>query len=245
MPLVPLYRPLFDELLAFVAQPPYAAELVPGRLEYLRQTGEVFTEDRSFDLRMQGFLDWFVFDRPLASNGDPPVRIYPTAAGLDEARSTEFRLLGRTVHGLFEVVSQRSQGLTLLNLLTEARYRVPLPGRVEGFDHADFFEGRLVPYQGSYHLSPAFIFHPRDIRSLVLYELERQRHERSLQSVQEVIFTLSRMATKAEHYRNVKIEAIYDFARPPPAVEPASLRFDRASVEKRLGRLPPETQRVA
>jgi hypothetical protein len=245
MPLVPLYRPLYEELLTFIAQPPHAAELAKGRVEYVRQTGEVFVEDRSFDLRMHAFLDWFIFDRPLGTTGEPPVRLYAGEAGLDEDRTTELRLLSRTVHGLFEVRSLRRHGLTVVNLLTDASYRVPLPGRIEGFDLTDFFEGRLVPYQGSYHLSPALIFHPRDIRPLMMEEIHRQRLERTPQRVQDVIFMLSRMATRAEHYRNVKIEAIYDFARPPPAVEPATLKFDRASIEKRLGRAPAETQHVA
>jgi hypothetical protein len=45
------------------------------------------------------------------------------------------------------------------------------------------------------------------------------------------------MANRAEHYRYVKTEDIYDFARPPPKVDAPPLRFDRASIDKRLGRI--------
>jgi hypothetical protein len=238
MALASAYRSLFDELLAFITRPQHAAELLAGRTEYVRQTGEVFDEDRSFDLRMQGFLDWFIFDRPLSPFGEPPARAWPIDAALPEERAAEFRVLSRTVHGLFDVRSIRGQTLRLENLVTAAKYEVPLPVPMEGFDHGDFFEGRLIPHGGSFHLSPALLFHPGLMRGELLREIRRQKRERTPVPPQDLIFMLSRMANRAEHYRNVKIEAIYDFSRPPPKVEPTPLRFDRASIDRRLGRVP-------
>jgi hypothetical protein len=229
-----------DELLGFITQPEQMEELLAGRAEYILQTGETFEEDRSFEARMSSFLDWFVFDRPLKAHSDPPVRIYPLKAGLDEKRMELFRILARTVHGIFELRWVRKSSVAIVDLPTGARYDIPLANPIEGLARGDIFEGRLVPYEGVLHFSPAFIFHPRVIRSLLVEELERQKRENATVPVQELIFMLSRMAARAEHYRYVKLEAIYDFQRPPPKVTGATLKFDRESVTKRLGR-PPKT----
>lgn len=234
------YRGLIEDLLRFVTQPEFQRELLAGRTEYVQQTGEAFDEDRSFDARMQGFLDWFLFDRPLAPFHEPPVRAYPIAAKLDAARAQQFQILSRTVHGLFEVRASRTDAVELLNLLTGAHYKVELAQPYAGLDKGELFEGRLVPYAGRRHLSHAFIFHPREIRGALMKEVKRLHREQASVSVQELIFTLARMANRAEHYRYVKTEDIYDFSRPPPKVDAPPLRFDRESIEKRLGRTIPD-----
>lgn len=245
MSVSPAYQPLMDELLGFVTQPEHEQELVAGRAEYVHHTGEVFDDDRSFDARMASFLDWFVFDRPLAPWGEPPVRVYPAWARLSEPRAAVFRTLARTVHGIFDLRWAHRDTITVVNLPTGARYRVPIPEPMHGFSRGDLFEGRLVPFERRLCFSPAFIFHPREIRAALVEEVRRQHAERVSLKVQELVFMLSRMATRAEHYRNVKIEAIYDFSRPPPKVGSTPLRFDPESVARRLGRLPNAAQTPA
>ena len=253
MAVQPAYQPLMDRLLGFITQPEHGDELRAGRLEYVRHTGEVFEEDRSFDARIASFLDWFVFDRILAPYGETTVRAYPVKAGLDEARAATFRVLSRTVHGFFgELRWSRKGSASLIDLPTGVPIRGSLGGAAgAGLSRGDLFEGRLVPFGGALHFSPAFIFHPRVIKPLVVEELARQKREGTATPVQEIIFTLSRMAIRTEHYRYVRLEAIYDFTRPPPKVGPADLKFDRESVAKRLQKLmskpppvrpmPPET----
>jgi hypothetical protein len=236
MSLLPAFTPLFDRLLDFAIRPEHEAELVRARQDYFSRTGEVFDEDRSFDVRMQAFLDWYVFDRPLAPTGEPPSRAF-LATLADAAERDRFRLLGRTVHGVFEVRKNSKKELAVHNLLTAADYTVPMPGPLAGVQKLDLFEGRLVPFEGRHHFSSAFLFHPPMIKRSLLRELKRQhRHETGV-PVQEIIWTLSRMATRAEHYRNVAIDSIYDFGRPPPKVSAAPMRFDAASVEARRQRL--------
>lgn len=232
----PLYQPSFERLLDFAASPRFEAELQRARTEFFTCTGEVFDEDRSFDVRMQAFLDWFVFDRPLDAFGEPPTRALALDQPLDPVEALRFRILGRTVHGLFRVRRVKDDRVGVANLVTDAEYDVAIPKPLAGVAKDDLFEGRLVPFEGALHFSNAFLFHPRSIRRRLVKEIRRRRRHDPLASVQDLVWTLARMASRAEHYRNVSTDAIYDFSRPPPIVAAAPMRFDRASVEARLGR---------
>ncbi len=232
MSLLPAFTPLFERLVDFAIRPEHALEASRARAEYFTRTGEVFDEDRSFDVRMQAFLDWFVFDRPLAPGAEPPARAFiPTLPDREERR--RFRLLARTVHGLFEVRANTPDFLDVRNLLTDAEYRVPVPGPLAGVQPGDLFEGRLVPFEGRHHFSSAFLFHPSALRRRVVRELRRQKREEPQTGVQEILWTMSRMAIRAEHYRNVALEVVYDFQHPPPKVSATPMRFDPASLEAR------------
>jgi len=234
MSLPPAYTPLFDRVIDFTVTPQNEAEIARARGDYFSWTGEVFDEDRSFDVRMQGFLDWIVFDRPMAATGLPAIRGYAATLPPDEAHA--FQVMSRTVHSLFEVRRNAPGRFEVHSLLTRADYAVHVPAPLVGVSPGDLFEGRLVPFEGRLHFSSAFLFHPSHLKRRILRELRRQ-HREDPQPVQEVVWTLARMANRAEHYRNVATDAIYDFERPPPKVSSPPMRFDAESIAERRARV--------
>jgi hypothetical protein len=234
MSITPPYTPLFDRVLDFAVRAEHEPEVARARGDYFSWTGEVFDEDRSFDVRMQGFLDWLVFDRVMEPYGAPAVRAY--AATLPPAEAQPFRVMSRTVHGLFEVRVNLPGKFEVEDLLTAAEYTVLLPAPMAGVNPGDLFEGRLVPYAGRLHFSTAFLFHPAHLKRKLQREIRRQCREEP-QALQELIWTMARMANRAEHYRNVSIDAIYDFGRPPPKVSSPPMRFDADSIAERRAQL--------
>ncbi len=236
MSLSPPFAPLFERVVDFAVKPQNADDIALARADHFARCGEVFEDDRSFDVRMQAFLDWLVFDRPLKPFDDPPARLF-VATLTDKDERQRFRLLSRTVHGLFEVVENGAESLAVQNLLTAAEYEVPVEGPLAGLHEGDLFEGRLVPFDGRLHFSNAFLFHPPEARRRVLREVDRQRREEAEAGVQNVLWTLARMASRLEHYRNVPLEVVYDFQNPPPVVRTPPMRFDRASLDERRRRL--------
>lgn len=234
MSLLPAYTPLFDRVIDFAVRPEHEEEIAQARSDYFSWTGEVFDEDRSFDVRMQGFLDWIVFDRPMAASGMPAARTF--AATLPHEEAQLFRILSRTVHGLFEVQRNEAGHFDVHDLLTDASYSAFTLAPFVGVEKGDLFEGRLVPYGGRLHFSGAFLFHPRHLKRRVMKELRRQLRDEP-QGVQEIIWTMARMANRSEHYKNVSVDAIYDFGRPPPKVSAPPMRFDAESIAERRARL--------
>lgn len=243
------YLPVFDRVLDFAAGPRFAGELSAARNEYFSRSGEAVEEDRSFDARLQAFLDWYVFDRPLEPFGVTPVRAFAEETGAQGAEAAQLALLAHTVHGLFSLRRHRGGVAEVRDLIIGADYDVSLPEPLPGVDPTDVFEARLVPFEGSLHFSPAFLFHPRRMRRRIIREV-RQRYRARESSVRDLLFALSRMAARAEHYRSVPLDAIYDFDHPPPTVTPVRLRCDPESVSARRGRvvlplpIPPDFERA-
>ncbi len=235
MTIHPSFMPMFDRLLDFSVRAETEADVAAARAEYFAWTGEVFDEDRSFDVRMQAFLDWYVFDRSSPVLGDTPARAM--AASLpDSFERQAFRLMARTVHGLFEIEEIRPTHVRVMNMLTAMPYVVEVPRPLAGVHKGDIFEGRLVPFRGSHQFSMAFIFHPPHLKRRIVREIRRQ-HREAPEPVQEVLWTLARMASRSEHYRNVPVDAVYDFSRPPPKIQGMPMRFDAASIAERRARL--------
>jgi len=225
------YAALFEALLDHTVAHSDAAELSAARAAHAAMSGETFVEDRTYEVRTHAFLDWMVFDRPLDRRQLTPARHFAESRATAPERA-DARGFCRTIHGLFEV---RATGETprLRNHLTGADYRL---GRAEA--HAslrsgELFEGRLVPWHGALHLSPACLFHPAELRRRILRAVRNSTGE----PVQELLWTLARMAARAEHYRNVPLESLYDFDRPPPKATQGPMRFDAASIAERRARL--------
>jgi hypothetical protein len=234
----PAYQPLFDELLTYVSREEFRTELVAGRVEFVQNTGEAFEEDRSFEPRLQAFLDWFIFDRPLRTAGEPPARAYAREDGL-ASDPLVFRQLSRTIHGIFHVDRIDGRLVKVTNEVTGSRHEVTRDMQVWELKKGNLFEGRLVPFNGELHFSSAFLFYPPELRKRIAKEARKTSRRESPFSVQELIFTLARMAARAEHYRNVELDDIFDFERPPPKVPSVRLQFDPESVARRLTSDPP------
>lgn len=213
----PPYFQLFERLLAFATEARFSEELKSARALYVRATGESFEEDASFETRAQAFLDWYVFDRRLGTTEQVPASLFADSPeGAPYAR--ELGLWARTTHGLFTVEGVGRGGrVDVSNVVTGAEYRVQ-----DSFDGAragDFFEARLVPWEGRLVFSPAFLFHPREILGRFRKSLVKARKGRYLAGVQELTWMLARMASRAEHYPRMQRDAVYDFERPPPMLE--------------------------
>jgi hypothetical protein len=100
-----------------------------------------------------------------------------------------------------------------------------------GLAKGDLLEARLLPIEGKLFFSGAFLYHPQEVRKLVLNEVKRLRKvagKGNLPDVESFIATLSRMAFKLERYRNVKVESLYDFR---PEARPAATPVPRARKE--------------
>ena len=66
------YQPYLDQLIAYGSEEPRKADLLEAKGEYFRLTGEVFEDDKIFELRMASFLDYYLYDRVSPLTGKTP-----------------------------------------------------------------------------------------------------------------------------------------------------------------------------
>ncbi len=224
-PLSPLsYQPYLDQLIAFGSQESRKTDLLDAKTEYLRLTGEVFEDDKIFELRMASFLDYYLFDRvsPI-SKVTPAQELYQLrqqSASPEEANA--FRCFTETVHGLFEV-RKLGKGLVRLRELYSAKdFDVTERRHVAGLETGDVLEARLIPFAGHLLFSSAFTFHPRVAVMAIKAEVKRLKKKEPEKPPIEFVWECARRAVKVERYKQISIERIYDFSQTTPWLASAS-----------------------
>jgi hypothetical protein len=227
-------NPSLDRLVEYATAETFKEQVVAARSDFfVRRGGEVFEDDKSMESRLAGFLEWYVFDRPLDGKGIPPAEAFlqDLSASFAGEERQDFLDLTRTIHGLFELRRKpKGERLKVRELCRNVDFEVLERRQMAGLEKGDLFEARLIPHRGELLFSSAFCYHPRPARKAILAEVRRRKvaaaaasgqKKARLARIEEGPFLdlLSSMALKLERYRNVTVEAIYDFdgRRPPPA----------------------------
>jgi hypothetical protein len=222
-----MVQPQIDLLLAYVA--PAVDDIVRAKSEYFSQTGgEVHAEDRCFESRMQAFFNWYLFDRKQGTA--TPVQRFLQEKGAELQGGDKEIVIGftRSRLSLYEYRGRRgfwrkveSGQIRIRDAISNEDFEVAERRQMHGLEIGDFFEARLVPVSGTWHFSTSFTYHPREMRKVILREI-RKRKKKGDVDVRALCWELERMSLHAERFRNVSIEAIYDFdspflaARKPP-----------------------------
>jgi hypothetical protein len=222
----PLIQSLIDQLLSWAAGAIGNEDIVLAKHEYFARTGgEVHEDDRSFEQRMQGFFNWYLFDRRVRTGRG---ELSPAQQFLNErathlsdperdlvAGGTQSRL------SIYEYLGHRSllrrvpPGMVRVrDVITRDDFDVLEQRQMLGLDAGDLFEARLIPVASKWHFSSSFIFHPRDARRPILKELKKRRKALALADPRAFCWEVSRMALQTERFRNVALSAIYNFETP-------------------------------
>lgn len=213
-PLSPLsYQPYLDQLIAFGSAESRKADLLDAKAEYFRLTGEVFEDDKLFELRMASFLDFYLYDRVSPLTGKTPaVEFYEQRlANTPPEESNAFRSFTETVHGLFEV-RKLGKGLVRLRELYSGKdFDVTERRHIAGLETGDILEARLIPFGGHLLFSAAFCYHPRVALKAIKAEVKRRKKKEPQRTPNELVWECARRALNMDRYRQLSVEKIYDF----------------------------------
>jgi hypothetical protein len=197
-------------------------ELVKAKAEYFDRTGgEVHEDDRCYEQRMQAFFNWFLFDRP---QGDStPVERYLRENGASLSGRDKDILMGfkqsrlalyeyRARRGIFS--RPKTGQIRVRDVITRESFDVTERRQMHGLEIGDLFEARLVPVDRTWHFSSSFTYHPREVRENILREIKRRKKSDGKLDAPGFCWELERMALQQERFRNVNVDAIYNFETP-------------------------------
>lgn len=212
-----------ERLLSWATSDARKPDLLAARAEHFARYGEPHEEDRSFEIRVNGMLDHYLYDfRPSGGVGTTLERFLESqGATLSPEEVRAYRDLAANVHGLFEVRRIGDGQVRLRDVFTGTDHDVTERRQVAGLAKGDLLEARLLPFEGALFFSGSFLYHPREARKHILAEVKRLKKavgRGALPDVKAFLATLGQMALKLERYRNVRLESIYDFSGTAPAV---------------------------
>ncbi|MDQ3265726.1 MAG: hypothetical protein M3Y59_19075 [Myxococcota bacterium] len=206
------YQPYLDELIAFGSSADRTPALIAAKAEYFDHTGEVFEDDKAFEMRMASFLDYYLFDRAGADGKTPAQELYDQklqTLGADGAHV--YRGFTETQHGLFEVKKMGTEQLRLRELFSGKDLEVTERRKMAGLEKGDLIEARLVPFGGMLLFSNAFCYHPKAATKAILKEIKRRKKKEPHRTPREMTWDCSKRALKVDRYRQIAVEKLYDF----------------------------------
>ena len=208
-----------DLLLQYFA--PQSDEIVRARDEYYAATGgEVHEEDRCYETRMQAFFNWFLFDWKMGDS--TPVERYLREKGSQLSAQDKDLLLGCTksrlalyeYRGLRGLFTRPKKGqVRVRDAVTGDKFDVTERRQMHGLEIGDLFEARLVPVERTWHFSTSFTYHPCEMNNVIWREIKRRKKARKADA-RQLCFELEKMALQQDRFRNVNIDAIYNFKTP-------------------------------
>lgn len=212
MNLPPPLNTVFDALVQWAMTPERQADVVAARAEYSTLAGEVFDEDRQLELRLAGFLEYYVCDRvaPWVQATPARARYLDALPSTAPAQAAVLRAFTETWHGLFQVVALDEGAVRLLSLSSRSEVLVSERRTLHGLTLGDVLEARLIPFGEMRAFSGAWVWHPHEAGPLILREAERRRVAGLPE--RELLFDCARRSLKADRYRQIAIERIYDFS---------------------------------
>jgi hypothetical protein len=218
---------LHERLLAWATAEPRKERLLQARRQHFGAYGEPHEEDRTYEARLNGMLDFYLYDFRGTGDSSTTIEHFLDAEGeaLEPAEREAYRLLATNVHALFEVRKIRDGTVRLRDVFSGKDHDVTERRQLVGLEKGDVLEARLLPFEGSLFFSGAFLYHPHEVRRSILSEVKRRKKAAGRGGTLDVaglLALLSRMAFKLERYRNVRLESIYDFT--PEAVRLATPR---------------------
>jgi hypothetical protein len=208
---------LHERLLSWASAPPRDQDLLRAKREHFEEYGEPHEEDRSYEVRVNGMLDAYLYEFRLPGATLTTVEQFVDAhaATLPPEDLAAYRALTQSFHGLYEVRKIKDGSVRLRDVFSGKDVDVTERRQVAGLAKEDLLEARLLPFEGSLFFSGAFLYHPREARKAILAEVKRMKKEAGKGGAIDVppfLARLSRMALKMERYRNVRLESIYDFS---------------------------------
>jgi hypothetical protein len=218
-----MIQPQIDALLAWAA--PMRDDLVAAKAEYFAATGgDVHEDDRCYEQRMQGFFNYYLFDRKGGGDGSTPVQRYLRERGATLGGQDKEILMGCTSSrlALYEYRGRRTllrrvpKGqVRVRDAITSKDFDVLERRQLHGLEGGDLFEARLVPVGSTFHFSTSFTYHPREVRRTIVREIKKRRKAGDgVSDSRALSWELEKMALQAERFRNVSIHAIYNFEKP-------------------------------
>jgi hypothetical protein len=215
---------LHDRLLAWGTSEVRKDRLLAARRAHFDAYGEPHEEDRSYEARINGMLDSYLYDFR-GGSGRTTLEEFLEAEGaaLTADDREAYVTLGRNVHALLEVRRISEGKVRVRDVFTGKDHDVTERRQLVGLEKGDLLEARLLPFDGKLFFSGAFLYHPRETRRPIFAEVKRRKKAAGKGGTPDVaglLALLSRMAFKLERYRNVRLESIYDFS--PEAVRLAT-----------------------
>ncbi|MBE9504816.1 MAG: hypothetical protein IME96_11640, partial [Proteobacteria bacterium] len=198
-----MIQELLAELTDYLSQTGREEDLAEAKATYFKESGGLFGDEQSYDMRIANFLEWYIFDRRLG--GSTLIDDFIIAISDDEKRKA-FQELGQGVRSIFEIKKVSKDSISFKDLKDGKKYVALALTGVDGFNKGAIIDARLLPQNNHLYLSSSCLFHHEGSKKFITAMI-KDAYKR--QELTAALTSLANMSLKWEKYRNYKAEDIY------------------------------------
>ena len=208
------YEPLIDRMMQHYTSGRYLNEVQSAKEDFFEKAGAFDEGSVDFELKMAQFVDWYLFTRKMGQTDRVAIEMVLDDSQfvmLPEER-THFLNLRNSRHSLFEFEKLKKDDVYIRDLFTEFKYTIHKSRLTQGFNKEEYFEARLIPFEGEFIFSSSFCFHPSVVSKFIQNEVKRigtLAEEQQALAREETISRLFKMKHKHEQYRHLDVHQIY------------------------------------
>jgi hypothetical protein len=196
-----------DALIQRFGASEHDAEVSEARDGYCERRGRVFEEEEAWENFTQGFLEWYVVERPSQGGALSPAALVAQECEPGE-RKEALRALASSQRCLAIVSKIGKQHLDVEDLVGGAHFRVSEERHLAGVEVGNVVEMRLIGFKGQVHLGRSLLFHPKG----TLEAISDAVHSMLLagKGRGEVIDSIALLRSRALSYQHVSPVRIYN-----------------------------------
>lgn len=203
---------LLEDILVWAEKVHGANVLIQAKEDFFQKYGKIFPEDDFFNVRMQYFTDFFIFDwrikGPTNENSLTPFASYHQDRSTHSEHS---RIFANVRHSLFRVTKLSTDGLQLEDCLTDNKIKVSSRFKNNFFaiKKNDIFQGYLYVLNNMNILSHGVVFHPTVAYKIIKSFLKKAKKSQSLNET-DILHLLARTQLRQKRHPHVNPKLIYN-----------------------------------
>ena len=188
----------------------YFREIYEAKKNYFENVGTVAEDDPDFENRMDLFMGWYLFDRPLNVEQLSPVQLYfrKNMETFPPGEKEIYKSLTETVHSVYELMKERTDGLLLRDVGSGDKLEVEERKMKLGFSKGDIFEARLIPLGKKYAFANGFCFHPKEAFKFIESQMKKVRTDDQAQRT-KLLLKFGQMVLKHQKFPHIDAQYIY------------------------------------
>ena len=187
----------------------FAYEVKQAKHDFFKMTGTAFEDDPFFEERLDLFLEWYLFTRPLKDYDLPPVKqFYKEQEGSLNVEEKEIYVgFTQTLHSIFQLKKIRNDQYFINDLFADKSICAMEPKSFV-LSLNDIFEARLIPFKEKYYFGKGFCFHPPQSRPFILQRIKKIKHL-DVEFKERLLLEFAQMRLKHDRYPHIDLQHIY------------------------------------
>lgn len=196
-----------EALIARYGAREFEDELRSAKNSYSDRRGRIFEDDEQWERFTNGFLEWYVVERPWRDTGLVCAQLAQSEED-DTETLQALRALAASQRCLAEVLRVKKGHMEILDLVGGAEFSIREERSLVGLGKGDIVELRVIGFDGCVSLGGTFLFHPAGTSQAISKIVEKMRRDAASRG--EIIDHMALLRSRSQSYKHVSPIRIYE-----------------------------------